>query len=84
VRLSDVAGKTAPSKSKSNEDGDLPEGADELKVECGRLIEENTVLKRCLKLMRDNSCLETASLLSAVVVFCDGKFRRQFAGKVTL
>ena len=60
---------------------DFPEGAAALRQECGKLNEENQVMKRCLRLMRDNSALETASLLSAVVAFCDGKFRRKFAGK---
>lgn len=59
----------------------LPLCVEALRAECFKLCEENEVLKKCLRLMRDNSTLECATLMTAVIAFCDSKFRLKFSGK---
>ncbi|XP_050395508.1 speriolin [Patella vulgata] len=43
-----------------------------------RLKKENVELWKCLRLMRDNSELETANLISSVIAWCDEKFKHKF------
>ncbi|XP_070188505.1 uncharacterized protein [Littorina saxatilis] len=75
-----ITERTVPvHKTLQGHSGETPDGPSHWQEEAERLDEENQVLKRCLRSMRDNSALETANLLAAVVTFTDKKFRKKFA-----